>query len=297
MTTGETQLMTKTNLRPDTRIGVVGVGTMGSGIAQCLAQYGFPVVIAEIDAAVADRARTAMGQQLRLAKLLGRASASAAASAGERLRWVERIDAMGDLDLVIESVPERLELKDAVFAELDRQFGPDTVLATGTSAIPVARLAAAISRPERVLGLHFMNPAPLTGAVEVVRGPQTSDHALNMAVALVEALGKDAVVVGDGPGFVLNRLLMQTIAAAAERVGAGEADAATIDAVFEKCLGHPMGPLRTADLIGLDNVADTLVVLRAQTGDDRYAVPAVLSELVAAGRFGRKTGQGFHAYQ
>ncbi|MFI9508190.1 3-hydroxyacyl-CoA dehydrogenase family protein [Nocardia sp. NPDC052566] len=278
-------------------IGVVGAGTMGAGIAQCLAQYGFQVVVAESDPDAVTRARADLRHQVRLARLLGHGGAADPAVVLERVRWVDRIEAMGALDVVIESVPERPEIKDAVFAALDRHCAAGTVFATGTSAIPVARLAQRVSHPERVLGLHFMNPAPLTAAVEVVRGTQTSDGALATAVALVEALGKQAIVVGDGPGFVLNRLLMQTIAAAAERVSAGTADAATIDEIFEKCLGHPMGPLRTADLIGLDNVADTLEVLRAETGDGRYAIPRALAELVAAGRFGRKTGRGFHAYR
>ncbi|MBF6175771.1 3-hydroxyacyl-CoA dehydrogenase family protein [Nocardia blacklockiae] len=279
------------------RIGVVGAGTMGTGIAQCLAQHDFRVVVVETDPAALARARDELHRQLRLAKLLGRGAAvTDPAATAARVTWVSEIAALADIDCVIESVPERPDLKAAVFADLDRHCPPGAVLATGTSAIPVARLAARVSRPDRVVGLHFMNPAPLTAAVEVVRGPATSERTLVTAVGLVEALGKQPVVVGDGPGFVLNRLLMQSIAAAAERAGADDCDAATVDAVFERCLGHPMGPLRTADLIGLDNVADTLEVLRAETGDERYTVPAALADLVAAGRLGRKTGRGFHDY-
>ena len=289
--------MTDTGLRPGARIGVVGAGTMGAGIAQCLAQHGFRVVVAESDPDAIERAKTIVAQHLRLAKLLGRAAGDDPAAVSDRLEWVDRIDRMGDLGFAIESVTERPEIKEPVFAALDRHCDPRVVLATGTSAIPVARLARHTARPDRVLGLHFMNPAPLTDAVEIIRGTATSDESLAIAVALVEAAGKRGIVVDDGPGFVLNRLLMQTIAAAAERITAGDADAATIDEVFERCLGHPLGPLRTADLIGLDNVADTLAVLRAETGDDRYLVPAALADLVAAGALGRKSGRGFHAYR
>ncbi|MFC9893937.1 3-hydroxyacyl-CoA dehydrogenase family protein [Nocardia sp. NPDC127579] len=277
-------------------VGILGAGVMGTGITQCIAQAGIPVTIVDTDRAALERARRDLRSALRLSVLLGRGPKAAdVADIVARVHWSDRIEDLGAVSFVIESVTERLELKRALFAELDRVCAPAAVFATGTSAIPVADLAARTSRGDRVLGLHFMNPAPLTETVEVITSAQTAPAALNRALALLDALGKKGIVVGDGPGFVINRVLMLSIAEAAA-ITADGTDAATIDDLFEGCLGHRMGPLRTADLIGLDNVADTLVVLRETTGDSRYRVPEALAELVAAGHLGRKTGRGFHAY-
>jgi 3-hydroxybutyryl-CoA dehydrogenase len=277
-------------------IGVVGAGIMGTGIAQCLAVAGFEVVVVEADPAASERARQGLWEALRLTVLLGRVErGTSIADVSARIRWSQRIDALGAASLVIECVNEQRDLKAAVFTELDRHCASDTVLASGTSAIPIAQLGARTTRPDRVIGLHFMNPAPLTDTVEVIVAERTSTRTVERALELIAALGKRGIVVGDGPGFVLNRVLMLCIAETAAAVGPGT-DAATVDAVFEGCLGHPMGPLRTADLIGLDNVVDTINVLRAETGDDRYRVPARLAQLVEAGHFGRKTGRGFHDY-
>ncbi|WP_194815274.1 3-hydroxyacyl-CoA dehydrogenase family protein [Nocardia sp. XZ_19_385] len=278
------------------RVGVIGAGVMGAGIAQCVAQAGIPVTVVETDAAAIERARRELKSALRLSVLLGRGPKAAdIPDITTRITWTDRVEHLRDTTFVIESVTERIDLKRALFAELDRHCPPSAVFASGTSAIPIAGLAAATGRPERVLGLHFMNPAPLTETVEVITTDRTSPDALNRALALLDALGKKGIVVGDGPGFVINRVLMLGIAEAAAITETGT-DAATIDDLFEGCLGHRMGPLRTADLIGLDNVADTLVVLRETTGDGRYRVPEALAELVAAGHLGRKTGKGFHEY-
>lgn len=277
-------------------VGVIGAGTMGAGIAQCLAQAGRDVIVVEPDPAATKRARRGLDQAVRLALLLGRGDRRTALESARRVRWTDNIGELGAVDFVIECAIEQIELKEKLFAELDRVCPAEAVLATATSAIPIARVAAMTGRPDRVLGLHFMNPAPLTDAVEVVRGTATSDETMSRATDLLTALGKEAIVVGDRPGFVLNRLLMLSIAQAAALLDAGET-AATVDALFERCLGHKMGPLRTADLIGLDNVADTLEVLRRETGENHYRTPSVLAALVTAGHFGRKTGQGFHDYR
>ncbi|MFG2011649.1 3-hydroxyacyl-CoA dehydrogenase family protein [Micromonospora sp. NPDC048868] len=170
------------------------------------------------------------------------------------------------------------------------------MLASVTSAIPIDRLAASTRRPDRVVGTHFMNPAPLRDSVEVVRAPRTSADTLQRTLDLLTAIGKTGIVVADGPGFVINRVLMLTVNEAAEVVGQGTADAATVDRVFQECLGHATGPLRTADLIGLDTVVDTLLVLLECTGDPRFRPGRTLRELVDAGRYGRKSGSGFHTY-
>ncbi|KAF0965552.1 3-hydroxyacyl-CoA dehydrogenase family protein [Rhodococcus sp. T7] len=279
------------------RIGVVGAGTMGAGVAESVARAGHDVTVVDPDQQAVERARSRMRDSLRLAILLGRTARPKPAEVTARVHWSGQITDLRAADVVIECVPERIELKEKVFAELDRVCAPGTLLASCTSGIPVARLAASTTRPEQVVGLHFMNPAPLKDTVEVVRGPRTSQQSLDRALALLTSLGKTGIVVGDGPGFLLNRVLMLCIAEAAAAVGDGIADAETTDALFEGCLGHPMGPLRTADLIGLDNVHDTMTALRELTGDDHYRPPATLVALVEAGHLGRKTGRGFHEYR
>ncbi|MFC0451727.1 3-hydroxyacyl-CoA dehydrogenase family protein [Rhodococcus jostii] len=279
------------------RVGVVGAGTMGAGVAECLAQAGHDVTVVDPDPQAVDRARARMRDSLRLAILLGRTGGPKPAEVSARVRWTGEMTDLRDTTFVVECAPERIDLKEKLFAELDRLCGPETILATCTSGIPVDRIAASTTRPEQVVGLHFMNPAPLKDTVEVVRGPRTSPHTLDRALALLASLNKTGIVVGDGPGFVLNRVLMLCIAEAAAALDDGVADAETTDALFEGCLGHPMGPLRTADLIGLDNVHDTMTALRELTGDDHYRPPTSLVTLVEAGHLGRKTGQGFHDYR
>ncbi|WP_431957853.1 3-hydroxyacyl-CoA dehydrogenase family protein [Nocardia lijiangensis] len=278
------------------RVGVVGAGTMGAGIAQCAAEAGMPVTVIDPDPAAAERARRSIRATLRSSVLLGRGPRSGELTEiTDRIRWSERIEDLRDATFIIESVTERVELKYAVFAELDWMCPPSAVFASGTSAIPIADLAAQTGRPERMLGLHFMNPAPLTEAVEVITTADTAPDTLTTALDFLAALGKRGIVVGDGPGFVINRVLMLAIAEAAAITESGT-DAAAVDALFEGCLGHRMGPLATADLIGLDNVADTLAVLRDATGDSRYRTPDSLAGLVRDGHLGRKSGRGFHAY-
>lgn len=279
------------------RIGVVGAGTMGAGVAESLAWAGHDVTVVDPDQQAVDQARSRMRDSLRLAILLGRTGGPKPAEITARVHWSGQLTDLSDAAVVVECVPERIDLKEKVFAELDRVCAASTLLASCTSGIPVERLAASTTRPEQVVGLHFMNPAPLKDTVEVVRGPRTSPESLDRALALLTSLGKTGIVVADGPGFLLNRVLMLCIAEAGAAVGDGIADADTTDALFEGCLGHPMGPLRTADLIGLDNVHDTMTALRELTGDDHYRPPATLVALVEAGHLGRKTGRGFHEYR
>ncbi|MGK5518181.1 3-hydroxyacyl-CoA dehydrogenase family protein [Micromonospora sp. URMC 107] len=281
-------------------VGVVGAGTMGLGIAQCLAEGGYDVVVVDpavgsagaVAAAVA-RLRTGL-RQARL--LTPRRAGEPVARVVERISWTDRVAGLDRAGYVIECAPERIPLKERIFGELDAVCPAATVLASVTSAIPIDRLAASTRRPDRVVGTHFMNPAPLKESVEVVRAPRTSADTLQRTLDLLAAIGKTGIVVADGPGFVINRVLMLTVNEAAEVVGQGTADAATVDRVFRDCLGHAMGPLRTADLIGLDTVVDTLLVLLECTGDPRFRPGRTLRELVRAGRYGRKTGSGFHEY-
>lgn len=276
------------------KIGVVGAGVMGTGVAQCFAAAGHDVVVADRDPEALTRGPDRVRAGLRLAALLG--GARPPAGVPDRIRWTGRLAGLGGSEFVVECAAERLPLKESLFAELDRLCPAGTVLASCTSAVPIARLAAATARADRVIGTHFMNPAPLKDAVEVVRAAATADETLATTTNLLTAIGKRPIVVADGPGFVANRVLMATINEAIATVADGTADASTVDQVFENCFGHPMGPLRTADLIGLDVILDTLVVLLDCTGNPVYRPCPLLTELVTAGQLGRKTGRGLHTY-
>ncbi|MDT0377534.1 3-hydroxyacyl-CoA dehydrogenase family protein [Streptomyces sp. DSM 42041] len=276
-------------------IGVVGAGTMGAGVAQCFAQAGRPVVVVDPHEAARRDGAARLRSGMRLRRLLGGGGDTSPADAAP----VEFSAELGDLaqaSFVVECAREREPLKEEILRELDRVCGPDTILASCTSAIPIARLASFTGRPDRVIGTHFMNPAPVKDAVEVACSARTSEETLRRTRDLLAAIGKKPVVVGDGPGFVTNRVLMLTINEAAAVLDQGTADAETVDRVFRECFGHPMGPLRTGDLIGLDTVVDTLDVLRTHTGDARFRPYPLLAGLVADGRVGRKAGRGFHSY-
>lgn len=274
-------------------IGVVGAGTMGVGVAQCAAQAGHDVVVAEPDPAARERGPRRLREGFRLVRLMRPAEPAGPVGA---VRWADSLAALAEADFVVECATERVDVKEPVLSALDEICPKETVFASCTSAIPIARLASFTGRADRVIGMHFMNPAPLKDSVEVVRGEQTSDETLARARSFLDGMGKRAIVVNDGPGFVTNRVLMLTVNEAATVVQLGTADAATVDDVFTSCFGHPLGPLATADLIGLDTVLDSLVVLRDHTGDDRFAPCRLLVDLVGAGHVGRKAGRGFHRY-
>ena len=283
-------------------VGVVGAGTMGTGVAQCFAAAGHHVVVVDPAPGALASGPRRIRDGLRLQALLARRPTADRPPAPRpetvlaRIRWTDLIAELSGAEFVVECAPERLPVKHQVFSDLDQLHPAPTVLASCTSAIPIGRLAAVTNRPDAVIGTHFMNPAPLKTAVEVVRCATTSDHTLRRTVALLAAIGKSAIVVADGPGFVSNRVLMVMINQAVAVLEDGVADAGTVDRIFEDCAGHTMGPLRTADLIGLDTVLDTLAVLRDITGDARFEPRPLLVELTEQGHLGRKTGRGFHTY-
>lgn len=272
------------------RLAVLGAGVMGTGIATLAVGRGLPVTLVDIDQTRLDTARAQVGRQLRLAQLMG--SLPREQAAGE-LRTSTSLSEIGEATAVIESVTERAELKAAVLAEACAAVRPGTLLVSNTSAIPIDELAESTSRPQELVGIHFMNPPYLIRTVEVIRGPRSADAAMAATAALLAALDRDAVVVGDGPGFVINRILQRMINEAARIVEEGIATPEAVDAVFTGCLGHRTGPLATADLIGLDNVVDSLWVLQERTGDDGYRPSEALLAKVRDGDFGRKTGRGF----
>ncbi|WP_018680204.1 3-hydroxyacyl-CoA dehydrogenase family protein [Actinokineospora enzanensis] len=274
-------------------IAVLGAGVMGTGIATLAVGHGLAVTLVDIDADKLAAAKDAVRHQLRGAKLMGRMPRSG--PTGELTCTTSLADVAGATS-VIEAVTELPELKAKVLAEVSALVEPGTLILTNTSAIPVDELASSTVRPEDVAGAHFMNPPYLIRMVEVIRGPRTGDAAMDAARSLLDSLDHDHVTVGDGPGFVINRILQRTINEAARIVEEGLASPAEVDALFEGCLGHRTGPLATADLIGLDNVADSLRVLRDRTGDAGYAPCELLLAKVRDGDFGRKTGRGFYEH-
>jgi methoxymalonate biosynthesis protein len=272
------------------QIAIIGAGVMGTGIATLATGRGLPVTLVDIDEPTLAKARATVSGQLRLARLMGALPGDV--TAGELTTTTATADVAG-ASAVIESITERADLKAKVIAEASAAVARGTLLASNTSAIPVDELAESARRPGDLVGIHFMNPPYLIKTVEVVRGPRTSEEAMTATTALLSALGMDGVVVNDGPGFVINRVLQRMINEAARIVEEGRASAEAVDALFTGCLGHATGPLATADLIGLDNVVDSLHVLHERTGDEGYRPCGLLLAKVRAGDHGRKTGRGF----
>ncbi|MDX6480092.1 MAG: 3-hydroxybutyryl-CoA dehydrogenase [Gaiellaceae bacterium] len=269
---------------------VVGAGQMGGGIAQVVAASGRRVSLYDAYPGATERGLATMRKSLeRLAEKGG-------ADPDEVLSRVTAEDEIGPADLMVEAVIEDFEVKQDVFRRADAVLPPDAILASNTSSIPITSLAAATQRPDRVIGMHFFNPVPVLKLVEVVRGRETSDDTAAAIVALAEALGKTPAVANDFPGFVSNRILMPYINEAVWALHDGVAEAEAIDTIAKLGFAHPMGPLALADLIGLDTCVAIMEVLHDGLGDDKYAPCPLLREHVAAGRLGRKSGEGFYRY-
>jgi 3-hydroxybutyryl-CoA dehydrogenase len=278
------------------RIGVVGAGTMGRGIAQVAAQSGFDVLLVDISGAALAKGLATIGKSLERLVGKGKLTAEERDAALGRLASGGELAALANCDLVVEAVVEKYEVKRQVLQALDPVLGPSAILATNTSSISITRLAAATARPDRVIGMHFMNPVPLMQLVEIIRGLQTSQETCDAVFATTRKLQRTPVEVNDAPGFVSNRVLMPMINEAIfclhERVG----EAAAIDEVMKLGMNHPMGPLALADLIGLDVCLDILRVLEEGFGDPKYRPCPLLVKMVDAGYLGRKSGRGFYAY-
>jgi len=269
---------------------------MGNGIAQVFAQHGHAVVLRDLDRAILDRA---LGQiEKSLAKLAekGRIGAGEKEAALGRITASTDLGAVAEADLVVEAVVESLGVKTALFAELDRTARPATILASNTSSISITKLGAATRRPDKVIGMHFMNPVPLMALVEVIRGQATSDETTRTVMDLSRALGKTPVEVNDFPGFVANRVLMPMINEAIFAVYEGVARPEAIDEVMKLGMNHPMGPLTLADFIGLDVCLAILQVLHEGLGDPKYRPCPLLKRMLDAGWLGRKSGRGFYTY-
>jgi 3-hydroxybutyryl-CoA dehydrogenase len=277
-------------------IGVVGAGTMGHGIAQVAAQSGYDVVLADVAPQALERGLAQIGKSLD--KLVGKEKLTPEQRERTlgRLRSGSSLEALAGADLVVEAVVEKLEVKRAVLKQLDGICPAHTILATNTSSISITQLAAATSRPEKVIGMHFMNPVPLMQLIEVIRGLATSQETWDAVEAASRAMGKTPVEVHDAPGFVSNRVLMPMINEAIFCLYEGVGKAAAIDEVMKLGMNHPMGPLALADLIGLDVCLDILRVLQEGFGDPKYRPCPLLVKMVDAGRIGRKSGRGFYEY-
>jgi 3-hydroxybutyryl-CoA dehydrogenase len=275
------------------RVCVVGAGQMGSGIAQVAAVAGYDVTLVDVSQAQLDRARSGIERSLR--KLVEKGSVEAAAAEGALGRIVPAREPVA-ADLAIEAATEDVALKERIFRSLDEAAGADAVLATNTSSIPITRLAAATTRPQSVVGMHFMNPVPLMPLVELIRGLDTSDEAATYVRAAAERMGKTVAEANDHPGFISNRILVPMINEAVYCLMEGVGDRDSIDTVMRMGMNHPMGPLRLADLIGLDTCLAIMEVLHHGLGDDKYRPCPLLRSYVEAGRLGRKSGRGFYDY-
>ena len=269
---------------------VVGAGQMGGGIAQVVAASGRRVSLHDAQPGATDRALAAMSKSL--AKLAEKGGAQPDEVVG-------RVHVVADLvpaDLMIEAVVEDARVKEEIFRRADGELPPEAVLASNTSSIPIASLAAATGRPEKVIGMHFFNPVPVLKLVEIIRARDTSDETAEAVTELARELGKTPAVANDFPGFVSNRILMPFINEAVWALHDGVAEAEAIDTIAKLGFAHPMGPLALADLIGVDTCVAIMEVLQEGLGDDRYAPCPLLREHVAAGNLGRKTGSGFYEY-
>jgi 3-hydroxybutyryl-CoA dehydrogenase len=275
-------------------VAVLGAGTMGNGIAHVFARSEFKVILRDVEQRFLDRAMETMGKNLDREVKKGKLAEKATVL--DHVRAVTDMGAIAAADFVVEAVPEKIEIKRAVLGEVDRILRPEVIIASNTSSISMTMLAALTKRPDRFVGMHFMNPVPVMVLVEVIRALQTSDATFETTMKLAERLEKRPVAVNDAPGFVSNRVLMPLINEAAYCVMEGVATAEAVDAVMKTGMNHPMGPLELADFIGLDVCLDIMQVLQEGFGDPKYRACPLLKKYVAAGWLGRKSGRGFYTY-
>lgn len=279
-----------------TSVGVVGAGVMGAGVAHSAALAGHEVVLVDVQPAALQAAVRRVERDCRMSRLLTGRSVDTAAVVG-RITTAGSVAALSTCEVVVENVTEKWEIKRPVYAELDAACPAETIFIGNTSAIPITRLGSATSRPDRVIGVHFMNPVPMKSAVELIPGRLTSEETVKRTREFLSTLDKEPILVRDSCGFISNRVLMLTVNEAAFLVHEGVATAPAVDEVFRSCFGHPTGPLETADLIGIDTILYSLEVLYEHYADPKFRPCPLLREMTDAGLHGRKSGEGFYAYE
>jgi 3-hydroxybutyryl-CoA dehydrogenase len=279
-------------------VGVVGAGVMGIGVAQALAQTDHQVILVDITSEILSRAEQLIRENTRLMHIFYlKKRATDTEAVMSHITFTTDYERLADVPTVIENVTEKWDIKKPVYQKLDTICGDDFVFSVNTSAISITRIASVTSRAPQVIGMHFMNPVPLKPMVEVIRGYHTSEQTIDKAKALVAAMNKECIVVNDSPGFVTNRVMMLTINEAIFMVQERVSSVVEIDRLFKQCFGHKMGPLETADLIGLDTVLLSIEVLYESFNDSKYRPCPLLRQMVDAGLSGRKSGRGFYTYQ
>ncbi len=297
MTVVEAEGLERTEGRSGERVAVVGAGTMGSGIAQVFSEAGVAVTLIDAAPGALQRAMAGIDRNWSRSIEKGKRTPAEVESSRSLITLAQDIAAVRDADMVIEAVFEDLATKQGLLRDVDQLAAPEALLATNTSSISITQLAAATERPGRVIGMHFFNPVPVMPLVEVVRGLLTQDETVAQVLSVVTRLGKTPVEVHDFPGFVSNRVLLPMINEAIFCLQEGVADKDAIDAVMKLGMAHPMGPLALADLIGLDVCLNILEVLQRELGEDKYRPAPLLRKMVAAGKLGRKSGEGFFPYE
>jgi 3-hydroxybutyryl-CoA dehydrogenase len=278
-------------------VAVLGAGTMGNGIAHVFARAGYSVILRDVEERFLQRGLETIGKNLDREVKKGKLTEAEKPQVLGRIKPVTEFASIAAADFVVEAVPEKLEIKRTVLTEADKALRPEVIIASNTSSISMTTLAAMTSRPDRFVGMHFMNPVPVMVLVEVIRALQTGDAAFATTMELAKKLGKTPVAVNDAPGFVSNRVLMPLINEAAYTVMEGVATPEAVDAVMKLGMNHPMGPLELADFIGLDVCVDILHVLQEGLGDPKYRACPLLKKYVAAGWLGRKSARGFYTYR